>query len=690
MNSFSQVDSDSISKREVLFRQALLIRMVEEKLVELYPSDKIQSPVHLSIGQEAVAVGVCHGLKPDDWLFSTYRSHAYYLAKGGDLSQMLAELYGKSTGGAKGKAGSMHLTAPEVGFMGSSAVVSSSVPHAVGAAYASKLKGDGRIHVVVFGDGATEEGVYFESLNFASLHKLPVLFVCENNGWAVHSRPAARQSYEIRDIVKSFGIKANHLKEGYDFVAVHDACQPLIDSVRAGSGPQFIEIDTCRYKEHVGPGDDFDNGYRSRDEVAHWFASDPLIVEPGMVKLLGEGLAGEIDDAVAFAEQSPWPAHDELLTDVDHPNPEAIETSPLSLLPEERTDVLSYRNSLFYSMKAGLKDNSNAIIIGQGVDDHKGIFGTTQDLHQVFGADRVFDTPLMEEGVAGITLGASLNGLYPIQTHIRADFMLLSANQIINLIAKYRYMFGGRFQVPMLIRTVVGRSWGQGAQHSQSLQSLFAHIPGLTVIAPSEPQSILETYPYLINNYPGPVISFEHRLMYDLSFDMDWDKVDEAKMPLTSRKVREGKDVTIVATSIMVLEAQRAAQHLKELAGIDCEIIDLHCISHPDEQMIIDSVKKTGRLVVGDTSWVPYGVGAEICRIVCQSAPEALRAPVVTLGMAQAPCPTAKALEDIYYPNLHDLVDEVARLVTGCDDHGVPLPDEKSMADVYKRFKGPF
>ena len=673
-----------------MFRKALRIRMVEEKIIELYPSDKIQSPVHLSIGQEAVAVGVCQGLRPEDWLFSTYRSHAFYLAKGGDMKQMFAELYGKSTGGAKGKAGSMHLTAPETGFMGSSAVVASSLPHAVGAAYADKVRNDGRVYVVVFGDGATEEGVYFETLNFAALHKLPVLFVCENNGWAVHSRPAARQSYKIRDVVRSFGIAATHLKEGYDFVAVHDACRPLIDAVRNGGGPQFIEIDTCRYKEHVGPNDDFDAGYRSRDEAAHWFAKDPLITEPEVAQRLAGDLAVEIGEAVAYAEASPLPTRADLLTDVGRPDPDAVKISPLSIEPGERTDVLSYRQALFYSMKAGLKDNPNAIIIGQGVDDHKGTFGTTQDLHLEFGADRVFDTPLMEEGIAGIALGASLNGLYPIQTHIRADFMLLSANQIINLIAKYRYMFGGRYRVPMLIRTVVGRSWGQGAQHSQSLQSLFAHIPGLTVIAPSEPQSILETYPYLINNYPGPVISFEHRLMYDLQFEMDWDRVGQATMPLTSRKVREGKDVTIVATSIMVLEAQRAADHLARTIGIDCEIIDLHCVSHPDERMIIDSVRKTGRLVVGDTSWVPFGVAAEICRIVCQNAPEALSAPVVTLGMARAPCPTAKSLEDIYYPNLSDLVDEVARLVTNSEDHGVPLPDEKSMADVYKRFKGPF
>ncbi len=292
--------------------------------------------------------------------------------------------------------------------------------------------------------------------------------------------------------------------------------------------------------------------------------------------------------------------------------------------------------------------------------------------------------------MTGIALGAALNGLYPIQTHIRVDFSLLAMNQIVNLVAKYKYMFGGRFEVPMLIRMVIGRSWGQGAQHSQSLQSLFAHIPGLTVIMPTSPQSILECYPYVISNYRGPVISLEHRLMYDLRFREN-EIFEETKVsPLTSRKVRSGKDVTIVATSIMVLEALRASQHLARVGEIDCEVIDLNCVSHPDTDMILRSVQKTGKLLVADTSWRAYGVCAEVCRVVCEHAPSALKAPVVTLGMQPAPCPTAKSLEDLFYPNLQTLADAIARLVTGQNDHGISLPDEKSMADVYKRFKGPF
>jgi len=240
--------------------------------------------------------------------------------------------------------------------------------------------------------------------------------------------------------------------------------------------------------------------------------------------------------------------------------------------------------------------------------------------------------------------------------------------------------------VPMLIRTVIGRSWGQGAQHSQSLQSLFAHVPGLTVVMPATADAVLATYPWLVERFDGPVISLEHRLLYDVGFRSG----ETPPPPLGSRRLRSGDDVTVVATSIMVLEAMRAADYLLEHAGIGVDVIDLHCVSRPDRELITESVARTGRLVVADTSWPGYGVAAEIARLVCETDPGALRAPLRSLGMAPAPCPTAKALEDLFYPNLRRLVDEIAALARGRADHGVPLPADASMADVYKRFKGPF
>lgn len=349
----------------------------------------------------------------------------------------------------------------------------------------------------------------------------------------------------------------------------------------------------------------------------------------------------------------------------------------------------SYKHALYKAMHNALSEHDNTIIIGQGVTDHKGIFGSTLGLAEEFGKDRLIDTPLAEDSITGICIGAALNGLYPINTHIRADFSLLAFNQLINHAAKYKYMFGGLFNVPMMVRLVVGRSWGQGAQHSQSPQSLFAHIPGLMVIMPSSPYAIVNSYRHAISNHNGPLISIEHRLLYDLEFnDEGWNTIS-GNTPFSTRLVREGKDITIVATSIMVLECMRAAEYLSS-HGIDCEVIDLQCISHPDHEMIIDSVSKTKHLLVADTSWTPYGVAAEVGRILIENDPSILSKPMISLGMQPSPCPTAKSLEDIFYPTIGDICNNVIQLITNSKSNKIQLPTERSMSDFYKSFKGPF
>ena len=301
---------------ENLFYRALRIRLVEDRIIELYPRDFIQSPVHLSIGQEAIAVGACHSLRSTDLLFCSYRSHAFYLAKGGSLYAMMAELYGKATGCGHGKAGSMHLAAPEVGLMGASAVVASTIPHAVGAALAAERLQKDQVVMVTFGDGATEEGVYHESLNFAALHQLPVIFLCENNGLAVHSSIKARQAYRIIEHAKSYGLPTTFIAEGYDFMQISKTVSEIVSKVRTNRFPYFIEIQTYRYKEHVGPGEDFDIGYRSRKEFERWKAMDPLHVHHDLVAKYRPSILEEIDAAVEFAESSPWAGEEQLLADV--------------------------------------------------------------------------------------------------------------------------------------------------------------------------------------------------------------------------------------------------------------------------------------------------------------------------------------------------------------------------------------
>ena len=304
------------SFREELLYRALRIRLVEERVIELYPFDKIQSPVHLSIGQEAVAVGVCHSLANEDLLFCSYRSHAFYLAKGGDLSQMFAELYGKVTGCARGKAGSMHLAAPEVGLMGASAVVASTIPHAVGAALAADRRGTKQVIVAAFGDGAVEEGVYHESLNFAALNRLPVIFLCENNGLAVHSLQRARQSFGILDHARTYGLPVTSIPAAREPLEVHEAFSVITDEVRRTRQPHFVEIETFRYMEHVGVKEDYEYGYRPRAELERWQEGDPLLTDRELVERLTPSIVAEIAAAVEFAEQSPWPDTEELLAHV--------------------------------------------------------------------------------------------------------------------------------------------------------------------------------------------------------------------------------------------------------------------------------------------------------------------------------------------------------------------------------------
>jgi TPP-dependent pyruvate/acetoin dehydrogenase alpha subunit len=299
-----------------LFFKALRIRLVEEKIIELYPQDIIQSPVHLSIGQEAVAVGVCENLNLDDWIFINYRGHAFYLAKGGPLPEFFAELMGKKWGQSKGKAGSMHLASPKQGIMGASAVVGSTISHAVGAALVSKIKKESRIFVSNFGDGALEQGVFHESLNFASLYEVPVLFLCEDNNLAVHSPKSERQSFLLKSLVNSYGISFYEIKEGYDFLEVQEKSKIAIDYLRETKKPVFLKINTARYKEHVGPGEDFLAGYRNEIDINKWKKLDPLLNDRELYDEFLEQIKNEIEEAVQFGIESPLPNKEDLLSDV--------------------------------------------------------------------------------------------------------------------------------------------------------------------------------------------------------------------------------------------------------------------------------------------------------------------------------------------------------------------------------------
>ncbi|MGE0095988.1 MAG: thiamine pyrophosphate-dependent dehydrogenase E1 component subunit alpha [Alphaproteobacteria bacterium] len=301
---------------ERLYESMLRIRRVEEEIERVYPTDKVKSPVHLSIGQEAVSVGVCEALDPGDVVFGTYRGHAAYLAKGGDLRAMVAELYGKVTGCARGKAGSMHLVDVAKGMMGTSAVVATTIPQAVGYAMAEKMRKSGKIVVCFFGDGAMEEGVFHESMNFASLKKLPVLFVCENNLYAIYTPlPTRVPEANFCERARAYKVRAEKVESG-DVYDIHKVASEAVRRIRAGEGPEFLEVMTCRWRDHVGPGEDHHLGYRSKDDVATWIERDSIARLGRELGDSGRQIAArveqEVKDAFDFAERSEFPPNSEL------------------------------------------------------------------------------------------------------------------------------------------------------------------------------------------------------------------------------------------------------------------------------------------------------------------------------------------------------------------------------------------
>ena len=299
-----------------LYKKLFLLRKAEEKIREHYHEDEMKTPMHMSMGEEAIAVGVCHALSVDDQIFGTYRSHAIYLAKTGDTDNFFAEMYGKDTSFQRGKAGSMHLCAPESGFMGTSAIVGGIIPVAVGAAFANKQKGNGKYTAVFFGDGAIDEGVFWESINLASIMKLPILFVCEDNNLAVHTHKSLRQGYKsITDIVSQFEFNVLS-SETTDVELIHKlACnaKELIDSTQK---PCFLNLKYYIYLEHVGIGEDFDRGYRSKDEFLKWYAVDPIalqrkkLIEKGCqeeeIQKIETDIDNQINNSIKLAKSAPF------------------------------------------------------------------------------------------------------------------------------------------------------------------------------------------------------------------------------------------------------------------------------------------------------------------------------------------------------------------------------------------------
>ncbi|HVE43521.1 MAG TPA: transketolase C-terminal domain-containing protein [Gammaproteobacteria bacterium] len=347
--------------------------------------------------------------------------------------------------------------------------------------------------------------------------------------------------------------------------------------------------------------------------------------------------------------------------------------------------LIRYVDALREAFEQEMARDPRVFMFGLDVDDHKGIQGSTIGLVEKFGKDRVFGTPLSEDAMTGVAIGAAMAGMRPIHVHIRMDFMLLCMNQLVNMAAKSHYMYNGQVQVPLVVRTMIGRSWGQGGQHSQALHSLFMHIPGLKVVAPSNANDAKGCMIAAIRDN-NPVIFVEHRLLYAVDGYVPYDLYE---VPFgKARVLQEGKDVTIVAVSHMVMEALRAKKHL-ETIGIDAEIIDPISLWPLDMETIMQSVRKTGKLLIVDNAWLTCGASSEILTQVYECAMKAGEPipDMARMGFAPTTCPTTRPLEQAFYPNSRTISMKVYEMLNGGSSSWAPAADSHTEIDA---FRGPF
>ena len=471
-----------------MHRRMLVIRGFEERVAALYRDGEVPGFVHLSIGQEASAVGACWPLRMTDVITSTHRGHGHCIAKGLDPRGMFAELMAKEDGTNRGRGGSMHIADPSIGIFGANGIVAAGVPIAVGAAAAADLRADGGVAVAFFGDGAVAQGAFHEAVNLAAVWKLPVIFFCENNGYAEFSPAATQHAAPLERRAAGYGVGYLAV-DGNDVVATASVMHEMVEATRARGGPAIIEATTYRWHGHY-EGDP--QRYRSTDEVREWEARDPLVVHArrldsegvtdDVLKAMTSSVADELDDAVATARGLAQPTTAALTDFVVRARPKRAEPAP----PANDAPVFRTMDAIHDALEAELESDERVFVAGVDVGEGGNVFGLTRGLRERFG-DRVRDTPISETAVVGLGVGAAMAGMRPVVELMYLDFVGVCLDQLLNQAAKLPFMTGGAAQMALTVRTQFGAGRSSGSQHSQSLEALLAHIPGLSVVMPSTP-----------------------------------------------------------------------------------------------------------------------------------------------------------------------------------------------------------
>lgn len=647
-----------------LLRHMIRIRRFEQKCAELYTQEKIRGFLHLYDGEEAVAAGIIPVLEPRDRIVATYREHGHALARGVPMTAVLAEMYGKREGASGGRGGSMHLFNAERNFYGGNAIVGGGLPLAVGLALADHMRKANAVTACFFGEGAAAEGEFHESLNLAALWGLPVLFVCENNLYAMGTALKISQAEtDIRKRAECHKIAAESV-DGMDVVAVEAAARRAIAQVRETGKPYFLECRTYRFRAHSM----FDAQlYREKDEVEAWKTKGPIVrfkawsLESGMareedVAQLEADADREIEEAVAFSETGTWEAIEDLTRYVYAPERPPAPVANASAGPKVE---ITYREAVRAALCEALDRDERVFLMGEDVGHYGGCYAVSKGLLAQYGPERIRDTPLSEAGFTGAGIGAGMAGMRPIVEIMTVNFSLLALDQILNNAATIRHMSGNQFGCSVVIRMATGAGRQLAAQHSHSLEGWYAHIPGIRVLAPAtleDARGMLWT----ALQEPDPVLIFENVMLYNMKGEL---AADAGPVDIDRAAIRrEGGDLTLITYGGSLGKTLEAASALAKEA-INAEVIDLRTLRPLDDETIMASLRKTRRAVIVDEGWKSGGLAAEIGMRIIEQAFFDLDAPIARVCAAEVPIPYPRHLEMAAIPQVETIVAAAQNLI---------------------------
>ncbi|MGA0254888.1 MAG: alpha-ketoacid dehydrogenase subunit alpha/beta [Rhodothermales bacterium] len=631
---------------EAVYRALLLPRVIEEKKLRLIRQGRL-SKWFSGFGQEAIAVGVTWALEDDDYVLPMHRNLGVWTTRGVDLERLFCQLMGREGGFTKGRDRTFHFGLPEKNIVGMISHLAAMLPVASGLALAAKLRGQQRVAAAFVGEGATREGDFHEALNLASVWKLPVLFVVENNGYGL-STPTS-DVIAVDDIAEAgsgYGM-ASVVVDGNNVLAVMEAVRNARKRALKGDGPTLLEMKTFRMRGHEEASG---TKYVPKELQEKWATLDPIErFLPIAVEKLGakrcqsirEELISQIDELAEWALTQP-----EVTSSAEKEHADlfavsaAVETNGAAGQSSEKRFI----DAISDGLRSWMRDEPESVVMGQDIAEYGGVFKVTEGFLEEFGADRVRNTPIIESAAVGAAMGLALAGMKAILEIQYADFISCGFNQIVNNLATTFYRWGA--PVGVTIRAPFGGGIGAGPFHSQSMEAWFCHVPGLKVVIPSTPADAKGLLLSSLDD-PNPVLFFEHKKLYRSIRGSVPDA--PVRVPIgKARCAREGTDITIVSWGVGVHWALEAAEEWST-RGVEIEVIDLRTLVPWDREAVLASVRKTSRLIILHEASRTGGFGGEIAAEVTEMAFEHLDAPPMRIGGADLPIAFSKAIEEEVY-----------------------------------------